>query len=74
MSTENIIIEKTQSRVRIIGVGGAGCKVVKTMLEPESADIAFYAIDTDKETLKTCTGTMQLQIGANTTHGDGTTR
>ncbi len=72
VSTGNIITEKTQSRVRIIGVGGAGCNVVRTMAETESADITFYAIDTDKETLKTCTGAMQMQIGANTTHGDGT--
>lgn len=72
VSTGNIITEKTQSRIRVIGVGGAGCNVVRTMAETESSDIAFYAIDTDKKTLNTCTGTMQLQIGADTTQGDGT--
>ncbi len=72
MSTKDAIVENTQSRVKVIGVGGAGCNVVRTMLETECPDIAFYAIDTDKKTLNTCTGAVQLQIGENTTQGDGT--
>lgn len=72
MSTKKKTIEKTQSKIRVIGVGGAGCNVVRTMAETESPGIAFYAIDTDKETLNTCQGALQLQIGVNTTQGDGT--
>lgn len=72
MSTKDAIIENTQSRVKVIGVGGAGCNVVRTMAETACPDIAFYAIDTDKKTLNTCTGAVQLQIGENTTQGDGT--
>ena len=72
MSTKDAIIENTQSEVKVIGVGGAGCNVVRTMAETECHGIAFYAIDTDKKTLNTCTGAVQLQIGENTTQGDGT--
>ena len=72
MSTKDTIIENTESMVKVIGVGGAGCNVIRTMSETECPGIAFYAIDTDKKTLNTCTGAVQLQIGENTTHGDGT--
>ena len=72
MSTKNAIIENTESMVKVIGIGGAGCNVVRTMSETECPDIAFYAIDTDKKSLNTCTGAVQLQIGENTTQGDGT--
>ena len=63
---------KSESSVKIIGVGGAGCSVVRKMIETDVSDIAFYAIDTDKESLNSCVDVTQLQIGDNITQGHGT--
>lgn len=64
--------EITKSRIKVIGIGGAGCSVVQRMIETDVSGIAFYAIDTDKESLNSCGKAIQLQIGANSSQGLGT--
>ena len=72
MSLEKQKPEGLQTKVKIIGIGGAGCNAVKQMLDDNWKNVEFYAVDTDKEALSTCNGTTQVQIGVNTIQGRGT--
>ncbi len=74
MSLEKQKPEGLQTKVKIIGIGGAGCNAVKQMIDDNWKNVEFYAVDTDKETLSTCNGATQVQIGVNTTLGGGTDR
>ena len=64
--------EGLQTKVKIIGIGGAGCNAVKQMIDDNWKNVEFYAVDTDKEALSTCNGATQVQIGVNTIQGRGT--
>jgi cell division protein FtsZ len=72
MSLEKQKPEGLQTKVKIIGIGGAGCNAVKQMLDDNWKNVEFYAVDTDKEALSTCNGATQVQIGVNTIQGRGT--
>ena len=74
MSLEKQKPEGLQTKVKIIGIGGAGCNAVKQMIDDNWKNVEFYAVDTDKEALSTCNGATQVQIGVNTTLGGGTDR
>ncbi len=72
MSIEPRESESLQTKIKVIGVGGAGCNAVKRMIEEGWAGIEFCIVDTDKEVLTTCNGATQVQIGVNTTQGSST--
>ena len=72
MSLEKQKPEGLQTKVKIIGIGGAGCNAVKQMIDDNWKNVEFYAVDTDKEALSTCNGATQVQIGVNTIQGQGT--
>ena len=60
-----------RSKIKVIGVGGAGGNAVKHMIEAGLTDIEFYAVNTDQQVLdKHCEAT-RVQIGVNTTQGLG---
>lgn len=61
-----------QTKLKIIGIGGAGCNVVNQLMGSDLKNTEFYALDTDHDTLITCDGATQVQIGINTTQGRGT--
>ena len=72
MSQEQEKSESLRTKFKVIGIGGAGCNVVKHMIEDGLADIEFCAVDTDTETLSACHGATQVQIGVNTVQGQST--
>lgn len=69
MSLEQQESKRSRTKIKVVGVGGAGGKAVKRMIEAGLTDIEFYAVDTDLEILATCYGATQVQIGTNTTQG-----
>ena len=58
-----------RSKIKVIGVGGAGGNAVKHMIEAGLTDIEFYAVNTDQQSLDKCHEATPVQIGANTTPG-----
>lgn len=63
--------EGTQTRIKIIGVGGGGGNAVKRMIAAGLTDVEFYLVNTDRDALNDCGGAVPVQIGANTTQGLG---
>ena len=71
MSSKREESKCTQTRIKVIGVGGAGGNAVKRMIEDGLTDIEFYAVNTDQQVLDRHHVATPVQIGANTTQGLG---
>ncbi|MGQ9560051.1 MAG: cell division protein FtsZ [Candidatus Oleimicrobiaceae bacterium] len=65
--------EKVDSaaKLRVVGVGGAGCNAVSRMVEAGLTGVEFIGINTDVQALAQCKATVRLQIGRMTTKGLG---
>ena len=63
------VSKPSRNKIKVFGVGDAGSNVVKRMIASGLKGIEFYAVNTDLEALRTCDGTTQVQIGADTTQG-----
>jgi cell division protein FtsZ len=61
----------TGARIKVIGVGGAGCNTVARIAHEGLKGVEFYALDTDLQALSACTGPTKLQLGAKMTNGLG---
>ncbi len=64
--------ENEQKKIKIIGVGGAGCNTLKRLIDESWRNTEFYVVDTDKETLSSCNEVTQVQIGINNLKGQST--
>lgn len=64
--------DSNKSKLKIIGVGGAGCMVVTNMIKEGNKEIDYYCIDTDSKSLSSCQGVTTVQIGKKTVQGTGT--
>ena len=71
MSSKREESKRTQTRIKVIGVGGAGGNAVKRMIEDGLTDIEFYAVNTDQQALDKHPEATPVRIGANTTQGLG---
>ena len=71
MSSKREESKHTQTRIKVIGVGGAGGNAVKRMIESGLTNIEFYAVNTDSQALDKHPEATPVQIGANTTQGLG---
>ncbi len=71
MSSKREESKRTQTRIKVIGVGSAGGNAVKRMIEDGLTDIEFYAVNTDQQALDKHPKAIPVQIGANTTQGLG---
>ena len=71
MSSKQEKSERIHTRVKVIGVGGAGGNAVKRMIEDGLTDIEFYTVNTDQQALDKHPEATPVQIGANTTQGLG---
>lgn len=60
------------ARIKVLGVGGAGCNALNSMLDGEYEGVEFIATNTDAQALRVCRAPMKLQIGAKSTKGLGT--
>ena len=69
MSTKQEESKHTQTRIKVIGVGGAGGNAVKRMIETGLTDIEFYAVNVDQQALEKCKAAIPVLIGVNSTPG-----
>ena len=51
MSTDYVNSEEIRTKVKIVGIGGAGCNAVNQLFRNDVTDIEFCVIDTDAKTL-----------------------
>ena len=69
MSAKREGSKHTGTRVKVIGVGGAGGNAVKRMIETGLTDIEFYVVNVDQQALEKCKEAIPVLIGVNTTPG-----
>lgn len=55
----------------VIGVGGAGCNAVNSMIEDGLTGVEFIAANTDAQSLKNSRAEVRIQLGRDTTKGYG---
>ena len=65
--------EEPQSpvRIKVIGVGGAGCNAVNTMITGGLCRVDFVAANTDVQALERSQASYKIQIGPERTRGLG---
>ena len=71
MSSKREESKRIHTRIKVIGVGGAGSNAVKRMIEDGLTDLEFYTVNTDQQALDKHPEATPVQIGANTTQGLG---
>ncbi|MFH0793521.1 MAG: cell division protein FtsZ [bacterium] len=59
------------ARIKVIGVGGAGCNAINSLAAMGLKNVDFYAINTDLQSLEHTNCPNKLQIGAAITGGKG---
>lgn len=69
MSTKREGSKHTGTRIKVIGVGGAGGNAVERMIEVGLTDIEFYVVNVDQQALEKCKAAIPILIGVNSTPG-----
>ena len=64
-------LEAAKTKIKVIGVGGAGKNAIDHMIENEVHGVEFIAVNTDAQDLKYSKARSRLLIGKNTTRGHG---
>lgn len=59
------------ARIKVIGVGGAGCNAVNRMVEEGMQGVEFYVTNTDVQALETSPVNNKVALGPETTGGLG---
>lgn len=59
------------AKIKVIGVGGAGCNAVNRMIESGVKGVDFIVANTDLQVLNNSKADVKIQIGANLTDGLG---
>ncbi|WNG34719.1 cell division protein FtsZ [Archangium minus] len=62
---------KQAAKIRVVGVGGAGCNAVNTMIMAKLERVDFIAANTDVQALAASKAPVRLQIGQTLTKGLG---
>jgi cell division protein FtsZ len=62
---------KLAARIRVVGVGGAGCNAVNTMIASGLERVDFIALNTDIQALAANQAPIRMQIGKELTRGLG---
>ena len=62
---------KQAAKIRVVGVGGAGCNAVNTMIASGLERVDFIALNTDVQALASNSSPVRLQIGKELTRGLG---
>lgn len=60
-----------KTRIKVVGVGGAGCNVVSRMMKCNIRGIDLIAVNTDAQSLNKAKANLKLQIGEEATKGLG---
>lgn len=64
-------LESAKTKIKVIGVGGAGKNAVDHMIENEVRGVEFIAVNTDAQDLRMSKSRNRLLIGKTKTHGQG---
>ena len=59
------------AKIKVVGIGGAGCNAVNRMIDSGLAGIDFIAVNTDKQALNRSKAETKIQIGEKLTRGLG---
>jgi len=59
------------TRIKVFGVGGAGCNAVDRMVKEGMQGAEFYVVNTDLQVLNECVVENKILIGKETTGGRG---
>ena len=62
---------ETFARIKVVGVGGAGCNALARMIEARIHGVEFIAINTDAQALHNSIATTKIHIGKSLTRGLG---
>jgi len=65
------ILEKSQARIRVVGVGGGGCNTIQRMTEVGIKGANTYAVNTDAQDLLNTESDKKILVGRETTRGLG---
>ncbi len=57
--------------IKVVGIGGAGCNALNTMIEYGLEGVEFIAANTDLQALERCLATVKIQLGERLTGGRG---
>jgi len=68
---DNATLSNTNARITVIGVGGAGCNTVNSMLKSGYDTVEFITVNTDAQALKKSHAPIKIQIGTKSTKGLG---
>ncbi len=60
-----------KAKLKVIGVGGAGCNAINRMIAEGLRGVEFIGINTDEQALNVCKAPLKVYIGTKTTHGLG---
>ncbi|MDD9819263.1 MAG: cell division protein FtsZ [Nitrospira sp.] len=58
-------------RIKVIGIGGAGCNAVETMMAAKLVGVEFVVANTDLQSLTRSSATHRIQLGPERTKGLG---
>ncbi len=64
-------LDSAKTKIKVIGVGGAGKNAINHMIENEVLGVEFWAVNTDAQDLKESRTVNRLLIGKTTTHAQG---
>ncbi len=64
-------VEESMTKIKVIGIGGAGCNAINRMIEDGIGNVEFIAVNTDAQVLKNSLSKNTMQIGARSTRGLG---
>jgi cell division protein FtsZ len=64
-------VKTQQARIKVVGVGGAGCNAINNMIASNLQGIEFIAVNTDVQALDASLAPIKVQIGADLTRGLG---
>jgi len=59
-------------KIRVLGMGGAGCSIISRISSRGWSHVSFVAVDSSIRTLNSCGEAEKLQLGGSTTRGWGT--
>lgn len=57
-------IKKGNTKIKILGVGGAGNNAINTMIQNELTGVEYVAVNTDRQVLNCCLASTKVQIGS----------
>src|SRR4030066_1296518 len=59
------------ARIKVVGLGGAGCNAVTRMVREGIQGVEFIAMNTDAQHLAVTESAVRIQLGERTTRGLG---